>query len=1126
MSGTGNGDAGQNADLLARMLRERKKELRLLYAINELMLDGASSMEDILQRIVGLIPAAWQYPESACARIRVDDTVFATDDFFETRWMQTAVIVIDGQPAGAVDVVYRDGRPDADEGPFMVDERELIESLARRVGLFVDHFRMRMALHRTNQQLEERNQQLWATEQHLRAANQQLDAANQQLRAGNQQLCAANQQLLASSLQLSESEAHFRAVFDHAATGRALTLPDGRLNRVNAALCAMLGYTLEELQEKTFAVITHPDDLAASVECVRSLVSGERNSHRLEKRYIHRDGHEVWTEVSTTLLRDAQNRPLHFITDILDVSARKEAERGLQVALHRLVRKTGEQDALLCASRAVLEEKDFEPMARRIFDSARQITGARSGYVALLSSSGEENEVIFLEAGGMPCAVNPALPMPVRGLRAKAYAQGRAVYDNDFMNSCWVEYMPEGHVPLRNVLFAAINLAGRTIGIMGLANKDGDFTEEDREIADALAGMVAVGLQRWRAETALRTSEELYRNLMDNMRDCVAVYRMVDGGADFTLVQVNQALEKTEQVSRNDIVGRRVTDVFPGVVAFGLLDVLRRVGETGVPEKFPIKVYEDNRIRGWRENYVYRLSTGEIVAVYEDATERKLAEIALQESETRYRALHEASHGGIAVHDRGHILECNQGLSEITGYAREELIGMDGLLLIAPSSRDVVRARIAEGYELSYDVDGQRKSGEVYPVRLTGRKIPYKGKMVRSVEFRDMTEQVRTNAMLQHAQKMESIGRLAGGVAHDFNNMLGVILGRVDMAIDQVDKDGSLHHHLQEIRSATVRSAELTGQLLAFARRQTASPLVLNLNEAVEKTLQLLRRLIGEDIELIWKPAADAGMIWMDPSQLDQILANLCVNARDAIGTTGRIIIESSSVDVDDEWCERNGEAIPGPYVLLSVGDTGCGIDRSIMPNLFEPFFTTKAQGKGTGLGLSTVWGIVRQNGGFINVYSEPGQGAVFRVYLPRRSESPSAPLLPASVERISRGHETILLVEDEPAILRMAEMMLARRGYRVLTASLPEEAIRLAREFQGDIHLLVTDVIMPGMNGRELARHLQTVYPSIRCLFMSGYTADVISHQGVLDEQVQFIQKPFSSRDLARKVREALEAP
>jgi nitrogen-specific signal transduction histidine kinase/ActR/RegA family two-component response regulator len=385
-------------------------------------------------------------------------------------------------------------------------------------------------------------------------------------------------------------------------------------------------------------------------------------------------------------------------------------------------------------------------------------------------------------------------------------------------------------------------------------------------------------------------------------------------------------------------------------------------------------------------------------------------------------------------------------------------------------------------------------------------------------------ERGKLQAQLNQAQKMESVGRLAGGIAHDFNNMLSVIIGHTEIALDQVDSAQPLHEDLDEILRAAHRSAHLTRQLLAFARKQTISPKVLDLNETVEDMLKMMRRLIGEDIDLLWKPGRDFWPVKVDPAQIDQILANLCVNARDAISGVGKVTIETVNVTFDEAYCANHIGFVPGEFVLLAVSDDGCGIDKETQEKLFEPFFTTKGVGQGTGLGLATVYGIVKQNNGFINVYSEPGQGTTFKIYLPRhqgkaeqmQKEGPAAPAV--------HGHETILLVEDEPAILSMGKAMLERLGYRVLTAGTPGEAIRLAEEHPGEIHLLMTDVVMPEMNGRDLAKNLLSLYPNLKRLFMSGYTANVIVHHGVLDEGVHFIQKPFSRKDLAAKVREALE--
>jgi CheY-like chemotaxis protein len=323
---------------------------------------------------------------------------------------------------------------------------------------------------------------------------------------------------------------------------------------------------------------------------------------------------------------------------------------------------------------------------------------------------------------------------------------------------------------------------------------------------------------------------------------------------------------------------------------------------------------------------------------------------------------------------------------------------------------------------------------------------------------------------------------------------------------------------------AAKRSADLTQQLLAFARKQTVAPKVLNLNKTVEKMITMLRRLIGEDINLVWLPGRNLRPVKMDPSQIDQIMANLCVNARDAISDMGVVTIKTDSVSLDDNYCAAHAGSLPGEYVLLSVSDNGDGMDREILPLLFEPFFTTKETGKGTGLGLATIYGIVKQNNGFINVESELGKGTTFEIYLPPYEGNILNAPKENDVKQAERGHETILLVEDEPMILNMATTMLKRQGYKVLPASSPGDAICLAREHAGEIHLLITDVVMPEMNGRDLAQKLVFIVPNLKCLFMSGYTADVIAHHSVLDEDVHFIQKPFRLKDLTAKVRETLD--
>ena len=520
-----------------------------------------------------------------------------------------------------------------------------------------------------------------------------------------------------------------------------------------------------------------------------------------------------------------------------------------------------------------------------------------------------------------------------------------------------------------------------------------------------------------------------------------------------------------------------------------------------------------------------------LISVIKDITERKQAETALRDNEEQFRHFFEHLTIGVAVY-------------EAVGDGKDFLF-----INMNPAGQKLSKVSIDEirGERLTKIFPGVRDLGLFAALQNTWRNgqpahIPFKQyqdenitQWVENRIFRlpsekvvaiydDRTEIMRLEERLSQAQKMESIGKLAGGVAHDFNNMLGVILGHAEFALEKTQEHHDLYHNLKEIQTAAQRSADLTRQLLTFARKEIISPRQLDLNNTLESMLVMLRRLIGEDIDLIWNPAAHTCPVKMDPSQIDQILTNLCVNARDAISGVGKLTIETGRQTFDAEYGREHPGFVPGDFVLLAVSDNGCGMDKDTMKNLFEPFYTTKEVGKGTGLGLATVYGIVKQNNGFINVYSEPGQGTTFRIYLPRYL-STTQTLDKKTSDKINLdGTETILLVEDEPSILKMTCMMLERMGYKVFTASTPGKAIDLAREHDGEIHLLMTDVVMPEMNGRDLARNMLSLYPNLKQLFMSGYTANVIAHHGVLDKAVQFIQKPFSKQDLAIKVREALD--
>ena len=515
---------------------------------------------------------------------------------------------------------------------------------------------------------------------------------------------------------------------------------------------------------------------------------------------------------------------------------------------------------------------------------------------------------------------------------------------------------------------------------------------------------------------------------------------------------------------------------------------------------------------------------------------RSLLFADLTTSEARFRELAEQLPEVVFELDANHRLTfANRRAFELFGYSPEDLAdGLDPLNMVVPEDRPRAREMLARHVREealgAQEYTGLRKDGSTFPLLLHNRGIFREGVHVgsRGVII-DITEgkaaeaeRERLQAQLTQAQKMESVGRLAGGVAHDFNNMLQAILGNAMLALQDLPPDSPWHENLSEIRSCAQRSADLTRQLLAFARKQTIAPKVLDLNATVEGMLKMLRRLIGEEIELAWKPGRALWPVRVDPSQVDQILANLCVNARDAIAGVGTVTIETDNVVFAEEYCALHAGFVPGEYVLLAASDNGCGMDAETLSHLFEPFYTTKETGKGTGLGLASVYGAVKQKSGFVHVCSEPGRGTTFKIYLPRHAVN-AAETDEREPQGEVRGSETILLVEDEPAILNLTRLVLERLGYTVLAARTPSEAIRLARECPGRIGLLITDVVMPEMNGRDLAKDLLSIRPNIQRLFMSGYTADVIAHQGVLDPGVHFIQKPFSPRALGAKVREVL---
>jgi two-component system, cell cycle sensor histidine kinase and response regulator CckA len=495
-------------------------------------------------------------------------------------------------------------------------------------------------------------------------------------------------------------------------------------------------------------------------------------------------------------------------------------------------------------------------------------------------------------------------------------------------------------------------------------------------------------------------------------------------------------------------------------------------------------------------------------------------------------ALLESAAQAIVSTDRaGRIVLANRRAGEMFGYSRQELLGA-GVELLLPESKRAAHGGLRDDYfqqprvrpmGTGLDLSGRRKDGTEFPVEVSLSTVETSEGTFAIAFISDISLRKRLEEQLMHAQKMEAVGRLAGGVAHDFNNMLTVIAGYNRMILDELSILDPLRGYAEEILKAADRAAALTNHLLSFSRRQVMQPRVVNLNVVIGQIENMLRRLIGEDIQLVISLGADTGNIKVDPNHIEQAIVNLAVNARDAMPLGGRISIETCNVRIDEAYAKTHIAVKPGEFVMIAVSDTGHGMDSATRQNIFEPFFTTKQRGKGTGLGLSTVYGMVKQSGGDIWVYSEPGQGTTFKIYFPQVGEPVSAGLTEDPEHPRHHGGETVLLVEDETQVRELETKMLTQFGYAVLTAANGHEALDVSRNHPGEISLLVTDVVMPIMSGRQVADTLVASRPGLKVLYLSGYTENTIGDHGVLDSDVNFLSKPFTHQALALKIREIL---
>ncbi len=909
------------------------------------------------------------------------------------------------------------------------------------------------------------------------------DEISDLVRAFSEMAGRLDQSHLSLKNALEEWERTFNAVYDQI----FILDRESRIVRMNQAASELIGLSPEKaIGQPCYRLLHGTDHPPSDCPHQRSLATGEVAALEVEEPYL-----KGFFEVTTVPLRDETGNLTGTVHVMRNITGRKLAE---------------------------LKLRESEERYRTLVESA--------------------TDVIFtLSPEGLITSLNPAFETIVGWQRedwiGKNYLpilhpedQGRAI--ELFGRVLKGEKLPSFELRILHPSGGYIILEITVVPLF------------EGETIKAILGIARDVTQRKEKEEALRISQEKFSKTFRATPVWLTLSSLEEG----RYYEANEAFYRGTGYSEEEVIGKTTLELGLWPTPEDRSAFVNELREKGFVKNREVK------FRKKSGELMDALISAELVEISGskyilkatlDLTDRKRAEESLRASEERYRSLVEYSSDAILLLDpQRRILSCNEAFSHLFGYGRDEIEGKS-IRLLHPSEESF-RSFGQLYYPVIHERGFVRSESEL--LRKNGEKVLVEGvtSAIRApdgtitgyvVALRDISDKRRIEQekaaleeQLRQSQKMEAIGILAGGVAHDFNNLLTVIQGNCELILFGLSEGHPLRRGIEQISGAAHRAADLTRQLLAFSRRQILEPKIIDLNEVVHHIEKMLKRIIGEDIRLETILAKDLGSVRADPSQIEQVIFNLAVNARDAMPNGGTLTVETSNVELDEHYAKTHLSVLPGPYVMLSIADTGIGMTPEVKERIFEPFFTTKEKGKGTGLGLSTVYGIVKQSNGYIWVYSEPGQGTTFKIYFPRVDEVPSEKVEKEGRLEIPRGTETILLVEDDEPVRMMTSRMLTQFGYRVLLSSDPLQAIQLFEKEIGSIDLILTDVVMPAMSGREMMKQIHLRHPGVKVLYMSGYTDNAIAHHGILDEGIDYIQKPFTLEGLLQKVRDVLDRP